>query len=139
MPELDPFARQVVDMVRQMSDDAILDLVRKHLSVVVTPAAERTLAAQSVAKTKTKTKRPRARGDRSELLAKVETLVHRSKGVGLADVAQGVGEPKSRVQAALRDLKQAGRIAVAGDRRFTRYAADAKTARESSKRARSGA
>lgn len=140
MTQLDPFARQLVDMIRNMPDEAILELVRTHLGVGSTAAGTTTTTAPAgrAAAPKKRRRKRRTRGDRAALLDRVEAFVHDSKGVGLSDVAQGLGESKSRIQSALRDLKKAGRVAAAGDRRFSRYAADVKTARAASKRARNG-
>ena len=52
------------------------------------------------------------------------------------DIAAKTKLPKSRVSAVVRELKKAKRIYQGGDRRFARYAADAKTAEQASQRAR---
>lgn len=147
MTQLDSFARQLVAMVREMPDEVLLDLVRNHLEdggatsrppskPAAKAKANRTAKPRRQKATKKRTRS--SRGDRTALLDNVEAFVRDSKGVGLSDVAQGLSEPKSRVQAALRDLKKAGRVASAGDRRFTRYGKDVKTAKAASKRARGG-
>jgi hypothetical protein len=68
----------------------------------------------------------------------VEKLVNASKGLSLANVATATRVSKNRAKAALRQLKAAGRIASGGDRKFTRYAADRKTAEAASLKARAG-
>ena len=140
MTELDPFTQQLLDMIRKMPDDAILELVRTNLGVgsIAAGTTTTTAPARRTAAPKKGRRKARTRGDRAALLDRVEAFVRDSKGVGLSDVAEGLGESKSRIQSALRDLKKAGRVAAAGDRRFTRYAVDARTARAASKRARNG-
>jgi len=57
-------------------------------------------------------------------------------GVSASDVARQAGIPQTRAAAALKELKLAKRIFQGGDRRFARYAGDAKTAETASVNAR---
>ncbi len=73
---------------------------------------------------------------RQELLGVVEKLVKASGGVAASDVAKSAGIPQSRASAALKELKSQKKIYQGGDRRFARYAGDAKTADQASLHAR---
>jgi len=57
-------------------------------------------------------------------------------GCSVSEVAAKVSEDKTKVAAHLKALVEAGQIAKAGERRFTRYGADAKTAKAASLAAR---
>ena len=77
--------------------------------------------------------------DRSALLDKVERYVKSNTGVSASQVATAAGAPQSRVATALKELRTAKRIFQGGDRRFARYAGDAKTAARASVIARTTA
>ena len=150
MPKLDAFSAQLVSLVRQMPDEALLALVKNQLAGVDAGAAAETTpkkvgARRTARRAKAKAPRgvraPVTRGSnarRAALVEAVEKFVLGSKGVGLADVATAVGVSKDQAKSALKQLKAAGRIAYGGDRKYARYAADAKTALAASKSARAG-
>lgn len=73
---------------------------------------------------------------RQELLGVVERIVKTSTGVSASEVAKSANVPQSRASSALKELKLAKRIYQGGDRRFARYAGDAKTAQGASDSAR---
>ncbi len=166
MARLDAFSAQIVKFVRSlMTDEAILELVRGKLGVsepapITEPAAALTSqsAAPSVAKATPKPVEPAApakaapapkaapvkataapTNDRSALLDKVERYVKSNTGVSASQVATAAGAPQSRVATALKELRTAKRIFQGGDRRFARYAGDAKTAARASVIARTTA
>lgn len=191
MPKLDPFSAQIVQLVREMPDEAILELVRNKLGaegeVVATAAAPATrakttrrkkasskrkaapkkaapkkatakkrgpkkAAAKKAAPAKAAPKRKaapkkkagkkkratakRGGGDRQRELDVVERAIRQSKGLSASEIVKRTKLPRARVSAAVRQLKDAKRIAQGGDRRFARYAADAKTALAASENAR---
>lgn len=57
-----------------------------------------------------------------ELLNDVRTYVRASDGTSVGQVATALDEPKTRIAAAIRKLKEAGDIKQGGERRFARYA-----------------
>lgn len=146
MKTLDPFTRQLVSFVRQMPDEALLELVRQQLlgGGGVPPSASANGTATSTSSPPVSTrKRPqsttysrRSKAQKEAMVAEVERTVKASDGMSLSDVAKATGEPKSLVQAALKSLKTAGRIHQAGDRRQARYAGTAKAAKAASEAAR---
>jgi len=151
MPKLDPFSAQIVQLVRQMPDDAILELVRKQLGGVkaVTASAmtgrssaSTTKSASSTTTTATKPRRARKRrarqsqADKKAVLSLVERAVKGARGLSASQVAKKTKIAQTRVSAALRELKQSKRIYQGGERRFARYASDAKTANRASNDAR---
>jgi hypothetical protein len=69
----------------------------------------------------------------------VERIVKASSGVSASDVAKSAGIPQTRAAAALKELKLEKRIFQGGDRRFARYAGDAKQAELASVTARKNA
>jgi hypothetical protein len=169
MAHNDPFSAQLVALVRQMPDDAILALVKNRLDAVAgapvstgatstaTPspsgrrrgrprreAAAAPAPAKAPAKKEAAPKRRPGRprktaalsAERQETLNSVERIVKNSSGVSASDVARQAGIPQTRAAAALKELKLAKRIFQGGDRRFARYAGDAKTAEQASLNAR---
>jgi len=102
------------------------------------PAAKPAAAAPAKrgAAAKRKPGRPRrspaASQERVDTLNNVERIVKASGGVSASDVAKAAGIPQTRAAAALKELKLAKRIFQGGDRRFARYAGDAKTAESAS-------
>jgi hypothetical protein len=153
MAKLDPFSAQIVTLVRSMPDEALLELVRNQLSVgpsqpsAASSRPARPLAAVRAAvvasapakkgKAKRKTRVARQSSEaRQQLRSTVERAVKASKGLSASQVAQKVNAPQSRVAALLRDLKHSKRIFQGGDRRYARYAGDARTAKQASISAR---
>jgi hypothetical protein len=145
---LDPFSAHIVELVRSMPDEAILDLVRARLG---TGSAAGGFAGVSGAKRKRATRggatggagtrrrgrRPRATSEeRTAFLVAVERAVKSSKGVSTRDLAKTLGRPPLHVASAVRELKAAKRIYQGGDKRFARYAGDPKTAKQASLNAR---
>ena len=80
--------------------------------------------------------RPARGGDRSELLNLVERAIKSGSGMAASEVAKAAGIQQSRATAAIKELKLAKRIFQGGDRRFARYAGDARTAQQASDTAR---
>jgi len=200
MPKLDPFSAQIVQLVREMPDDAILELVRNKLGAQdenVAPAAsaparsktegrakatrrkkasskrkasakkkaapekkaapkkkaaakkrrpkkkaatkKKAVAKKAAPKKRAGKKKKRGGGDRQRELEVVERAIRSSKGLSASEIVKRTKLPRARVSAAVRQLKDAKRIAQGGDRRFARYAADAKTALAASEQARNTA
>lgn len=143
MAQLDPFAAEIVAYVRRMPDEALLELVRAHLGAggtVAWAASPNPAAAATKARKQKRTTSKRATpGERAKLLKSVEAVVKKSRGLSSSEVAVKVGVPQSRAASALRELKGKKRIYQGGDRRFARYAGDAKTAKAASARARKNA
>jgi hypothetical protein len=105
------------------------------------PAAPAAPAAKrGAAPTKRKPGRPKKTAalsaERQETLNAVERIVKAGAGVSASDVSRQAGIPQTRAAAALKELKLAKRIFQGGDRRFARYAGDAKTAEQASVNAR---
>ncbi len=170
MAKLDPFSAQIVKLVRNMPDDAILELVRNQLGVLpgsvaaevatapaptrrkkrVKRAKAKPVAKESAAKAavtkgaKARPKRKAVRAKRSmvardKVLGAVEKVVKGAKGLSASEIAKKTSLPQTRVAAAVRELKLAKRIYQGGDRRFARYAGDARTAQQASLFARKNA
>ena len=160
MAKLDPFTAQIVKLVRDMPDEAILELVRNQLggvaevAVASAPAvpakkrgpkrrraaAKKAPALKKVARAKVKrAPKRRTSTDRKKVLAAVERVVKTSKGLSASQIATRTKFPQSRVTTAVRELKAAKRIFQGGDRRFARYAGDARTAKQASVTARKSA
>lgn len=151
--------RQIVDLFRKMSDEEIWQIVQGHIGTVGVPApaakaaapaaapkprkrraAKAKAAAPAKVKAAAKPKKTRTRrtsAEREKLLLAVESVVKDSSGLSASQVAAKVKAPQPRVAAALRELKTAKRIHQGGERRFARYAGDAKTAKNASLAARS--
>ena len=170
----DAFSAQIVELVRRMPDEAILELVKNRLGMApfrelkqesrgrrarraraaepapVEPAGrkskrfvESVASVASVASEQPKAQRPRRAAsvspDRKKTLESVERVVKASTGVSASEVARAAGIPQPRAAAALKELKLEKRIFQGGDRRFARYAADAKIAEAASLAARTSA
>lgn len=147
MPKLDAFSQQIVDLVRQMPDEALLELVKNQLgadgaTVAPSPTNGRPTRASTKAKSKKRSakkrggKTPRTSAARQEAMDKVEGVITSSKGLSASEIAKKAKLPQTRVSSLVRDLKAQGRIHQGGDRRFARYAGDAKTAEKASEEAR---
>lgn len=164
MATTDAFSAQIVELVRKMPDEAILELVKHQLGAALgvsplrnlaKPAmASRARATRVVAENASRSKRGAASAkrrpgrprktanlseERKETLANVERIVKASSGVSASDVAKSAGIPQTRAAAALKELKLEKRIFQGGDRRFARYAGDAKQAELASVTARKNA
>ncbi|MBK9261126.1 MAG: hypothetical protein IPM54_15125 [Polyangiaceae bacterium] len=104
------------------------------------PAAPQAPAKRGAAPAKRKPGRPKKTAalsaERQDVLNTVERIVKSGNGVSASDVARQAGIPQTRAAAALKELKLAKRIFQGGDRRFARYAGDAKTAEQASVNAR---
>lgn len=165
----DAFSRQIVELVRRMPDEAILALVKNQLGALAggeavlpapaparpraprAPAAPAKKAAPVAAPAPAKRPMPPKRrpgrprkatttsAQRQETLDKVERIVKGSSGLSASEVAKQANIPQTRAAAALKELKLAKRIYQGGDRRFARYAGDAKTAEQASMMARKNA
>jgi hypothetical protein len=99
-------------------------------------AAKKAAPAKAPAKAAGRGGRPTRGGDRTELLNLVERAIKGGSGMAASDVAKAAGIPQSRATAAIKELKLAKRIFQGGDRRFARYAGDARTAQQASENAR---
>ena len=114
--------------------------------VTVKRVAKKAAATKVVArKAKGRPKRKTVRGvkrstvARQKLLGAVEKAVRSSKGLSASEIAKKTKIPQTRVAAAVRELKLGKRIFQGGDRRFARYAGDARTAQQASLNARTHA
>ncbi len=157
---MDAFSAQIVKFVREMPDEALLELVKQKLGVIHAAVSRSNEAlrrspvrAASAATQKAKSKNnpnreaqrptgarpPPMSPDRQAVLDAVEQVVVAGDGVSASDVARDAGIPQTRAAAALKELKLAKRIFQGGDRRFARYAADPKTAEQASNIARKNA
>lgn len=147
MPKLDPFSAQIVKLVRQLPDAALLELVRNQLGSVSTETTtESTGGALSVKKDSSrisgkkhgtvKRRNRQTKADKKAMLLQVERVVKGAGGLSASQVATKTRIAQTRVSAALRELKQAKRIYQGGERRFARYAGDLKTANKASNAAR---
>jgi len=179
----DAFTAQIIEYVRRMPDDALLDLVKNRLTAMkglvsplapvakakpgrkpgrkpgpkpaTAPAAKATVAKAAPASGAKRGPKPkkakavkaagkrggRGRGGagRQDTLNLVERVVKAGNGLAASEIAKSAGIPQSRASTALKELKLAKRIFQGGDRRFARYAGDAKTADQSSLHARKNA
>lgn len=150
---MDKFSAQIVRFVREMPDEALLELVREKLNDIgaavsrtndrgpgsptraVTAASEKNKRVRD----KAAPERASAAADRQQVLDAVERLVKAGQGLSASDVAKAAAIPQTRAASALKELKLAKRIFQGGDRRFARYAGDAKTAEVASATARKNA
>lgn len=149
---MDAFSAQIVKFVREMPDEALLELVKQKLGVIGLPVARDGRAASPPVTTSTRKKakdvpthtremqriprRPAASPDRQSVLDEVERVVRANQGMSASEVAKAANIPQTRAASALKELKLAKRIFQGGDRRFARYAGDAKTAEQASTTAR---
>ncbi len=153
MAQMDAFSAQIVKFVREMPDEALLELVKQKLGVLGGPAGRHgsrapvrigpvPLVRGSRSSSKAKPGAARARRaapasmERQSVLDGIERVVKASSGVSASDVARLANVPQTRAAAALKELKLAKRIFQGGDRRFARYAGDLKTAEQASSSAR---
>ncbi|MEP7122271.1 MAG: hypothetical protein ABJE95_15225 [Byssovorax sp.] len=152
-----------------MPDEAILELVKNRLGmapfrdlshesrrrraraprvVEAAPAPEPAPSPEPKSKRFAAPEKPKARkprrvasvsSDRKETRESVERVVTASTGVSASEVARAAGIPQPRAAIALKELKLEKRIFQGGDRRFARYAGDAKVAEAASLAARTSA
>ncbi|MCA9621014.1 MAG: hypothetical protein KC731_18455 [Myxococcales bacterium] len=137
-----------------MPDEAILELVKNQLSgVEAAPSLPRRAAAAPAAPARSaparKARAPKRRAKRGgarrtsegreQALSAVEAVIKSSKGLSASQIASKAKMPQTRVSSLVRELKAAGRVHQGGDRRFARYAGDAKTAEKASEEARKSA
>ena len=134
------FAAQIIDLVlSRLPDHVILEVVGRRLGQ---PSSGFREPRRGPAKPAPKRGEPPARAprgssvERQELLATVERIVRAGTGLSASDVARAARLTQSRAAAALKELKLGGRIFQGGDRRFARYAGDAKLATQASATAR---
>lgn len=81
----------------------------------------------------------RANGeDRAAALEKVFKIVQSREGVAVADIVKATSLERGPVTAALKALKEEGRIFMGGSRRFARYALSQAAADQASESARKG-
>ena len=151
MSNLDAFSAEIVRLVREMPDEAILELVKNQLSGVeaapslprrAAAAPARSAPARKARAPKRRAKRGGARRTsegREQALSAVEAVIKSSKGLSASQIASKAKMPQTRVSSLVRELKAAGRVHQGGDRRFARYAGDAKTAEKASEEARKSA
>jgi hypothetical protein len=147
---MDAFSAQIVKFVREMPDEALLELVKQKLGILgVSKARVRHAEGAETPASPPRARRkrviaPARRGarastERQGLLDTVERVVKAGSGVSASDVARSAGIPQARAAATLKELKLMQRIFQGGDRRFARYAGDAKTAEQASAIARKNA
>lgn len=150
---MDEFSAQIVRFVRAMPDEALLDLVKQKLGVLsaaVSRSAERRAGSPVRAVTAATQEAKRVRdtanagptalsADRQHVLDNVERIVKAGSGMSASDVAKAAAIPQTRAASALKELKLGKRIFQGGDRRFARYAGDARTAEQASATARKNA
>ena len=148
MAKLDAFSAQIVKLVREMPDEAILELVKNQLGSVrlSSPptnghdgASVHTELRTGYGRSRRARHTPRSSHDHARVLDIVERLVKASTGLSASEVARSGGIPQVRAAAALKALKMDKRIYQGGDRRFARYAGDPKTAEQASLSARRNA
>ena len=132
------FTKQLINLVRSLPDDALLDLVRHRLDVapMIPQPASRQNSPAPKARVKRRTRATSA--DREQLVTLIERLVKGSRGLSSTQIAKMVRAATPRVQSVLRELKHDKRIFQGGDRRFARYAGDAETAQAASRNAKRG-
>ena len=121
------FEQHLIDMVRQMPAEALLELVQGQLGVVGAATGRQV--------------RPSRRASRNGHAltdAAVLGVVTAGQGLSLGEVAAAVGAEKAPTRAALRRLMERGAVHMAGERRFARYATTAAGAKAASRRARRG-
>ena len=76
--------------------------------------------------------------DRASIVEKVFRIVQSREGVAVGDVVKATGLARGPATAALKALKQEGRIYMGGSRRFARYAMTQAGAEKASEAARKG-
>lgn len=155
----DAFSAQIIELVRRMPDEAILELVKNRLGMAPfralgqqssEPRSRPARGAAAGAKSKRRARPPAPQNgqprrataisqERKETLENVERVVKASSGISASEVAKASGIPQPRAAAALKELKLEKRIFQGGDRRFARYAGDSKVAEAASLAARTTA
>jgi hypothetical protein len=155
----DAFSAQIIELVRRMPDEAILELVKNRLGMAPfrdlgqqqarEPRSRPAHSAAGGTKSKRRARPATPRGgprratamsqERKETLDSVERVVKASAGLSASEVAKASGIPQPRAASALKELKLEKRIFQGGDRRFARYAGDTKVAEAASLAARTTA
>lgn len=102
------------------------------------PAAKAAPAKKVVAPAAAAPKRAEGNEDRASVVDKVFRVVSSSTGVAVGDVVKATGLERGPVTAALKALKEEGRIFMGGNRRFARYAMSLAIAEKASETARKG-
>ena len=105
------------------------------------PAPKAAPAKKPAAKAKTPPAAPKrvaGNEDRTTVVEKVFRLVAAGSGVAVGDVVKATGLERGPATAALKALKEEGRIFMGGNRRFARYAMTLAAAEKASETARKG-
>lgn len=110
----------------------------KAASTKAAPAKAAPAKAAPAAK-KAASKRRSNGEDKASALDKVFRVVQGRDGVAVSDIVKATSLDRGPVTAALKALKEAGRIAMGGNRRFARYAMSQAAADQASEAARKGA
>lgn len=111
----------------------------KAAPVAPPPAAKPAPAKKAAAAPVAAPQKRRASGeDRASVVDKVLRVVSSRDGVAVGDVVKATGLDRGPVAAALKSLKEEGRIHMGGTRRFARYAASQAAADRASEAARKG-
>ncbi|MEZ4446352.1 MAG: hypothetical protein R3B72_45155 [Polyangiaceae bacterium] len=120
------FEKHLIDMVRQMPAEALLELVKHELGVI------------GAAKASSAPRRARQTATSGKALTDVAVLevVKASEGMALGEVAAAVGAEKLPTRNALKRLMKRGAMYMAGERRYARYATTSAMAKAASRRAR---
>ena len=105
----------------------------------VKPAAPAPAPKAAPAKKAAPTAKRRSNGeDRASVIDKVFRVVSGREGVAVGDVVKATNLDRGPVAAALKALKEEGRIHMGGNRRFARYATSQNVADRASEAARKG-
>lgn len=140
---MNTFQAQIVKMVREMPDDALLDLVRAEMSSGKSLSFPPRAKAEERPTMATPRKRVRVRNVKAKAKRRAfdpkstEKVLHAVKiakrGVAIGDLEGYTKLPRSHVQRALGELLKGKRLFRAGDRRFTRYATTKAAAQKAAK------
>jgi hypothetical protein len=104
------------------------------------PAAAPAKAAPAAKKVAPAAPKKRANGeDKASTLDKVFRIVQGRDGVAVSDIVKATSLDRGPVAAALKTLKEDGKIFMGGNRRFARYAMSQAAADRASETARKGA
>lgn len=103
------------------------------------PAPKAAAPAKKAAPPPAPAKAKRSNGeDKASIVDKVFRIVSSREGVAVGDVVKTTGLERGSVAAALKALKEEGRIYMGGNRRFARYATSQAAADRASETARKG-
>lgn len=148
----DPFERELEELVRRYSQELtreITAIILRRLGVSAEPARSRAApatrapraAARAAEPTRAKpeTRRKRASAEqRTAAVDEVARVVEASRGLSVGEIERSSGLPRAAVAAALKKLKDEGRVFMGGTRRFARYASTQAQADRASLDARGG-